>query len=582
MTNALPFLPNLPDHPQGTTGPTIKREQKPMPDAELELVSAPPAKAESATSKETRRYLAIHLPTLPTDRISRLQGNACWRLNAKQADQERPRIVVAKIKNAIRLVHLNEQATQLSLSAGMSLTDAKAAYPDIDVLQQDREADQLLLNAIADWCDRYTPLVAIDHAMQDHYGLMLDITGCAHLFGGEAALAKDLLARLFHQGFAATGALAPTPGAAWALSRFKNKNSDYNGCVKIKTVKDIEPALSSLPLAALRLTTDSVSALARLGLRSIGQLSLQPRAPLARRFGREILYKLDQAMGAIEEAISPRRPVAELMAERRLAEPISLETDIEQVTQRLARHLSEAMERKGIGARQFQLCLFRVDGRTFYLEAGTSRAERDSQIITRLFRERFASLQDDFDAGYGFETIRLCVLSSERLELNETSFLGSAKDDEASQLMDRLAARIGVENITRGSLENTHLPESAERKIPANQYIERPDQADDHMDDITLTRPLRLFSLPEAIDAIASVPDGPPIRFRWRKILHTVTKVEGPERISDQWWAKPFPRQTRDYFRIEDDQGCRYWLFREGLYERGTDRPKWFLHGLFA
>lgn len=469
----------------------------------------------------------------------------------------------------------------------MSLTDARAAHPQIEILEEEREKDRQLLEALADWCDRYTPLIAIDTAFADQYGLILDITGCAHLFGGERALMNDLLSRLFHQGFCAAAALAPTPGGAWAVSRYQNS---HVGNEIIHQIYELEHVLENYPLAALRLSNDCVSMLARLGLRTIGQLAAQPRAPIARRFGRQVLLRLDQALGAVEEAISPRRPVAELMVERHLAEPVCREEDMEYLVRRLAGHLCEKMEKRGLGARLLRLCLFRVDGRVYHLDVGTSGPERDAQVIARLFGERFTTLWEEVDAGYGFETLRLCLMSAELLEEKETSLVEAAIDNAPRQLMDRLAARIGPHNICRSLSVDTHLPECAEREIRTDchdgnaDFMTKPEKiarrAMTGQDPVT--RPLRIFQVPECIEAIAGVPDGPPIRFRWRKLLHRVVRAEGPERIADHWWRKSGPRQTRDYFRVEDENGRRYWLFREGLYGCETDTPKWFLHGLFA
>jgi protein ImuB len=478
----------------------------------------------------------------------------------------------------------------------MALADAKAAFPHIEVLERDLDKDKLLLEAIADWCDRYTPLVAIDRDTSGpgQYGLTLDITGCAHLFGGERALMQDLMARLFHQGFCARAAVAPSPGAAWAFSHFQvvspGEPDPHASPLPVLTSREVEAALMPLPLAALRLGAASVNALARLGLRTIGQLKRRPRAPLVRRFGHEPLLRLDQATGAIEEAISPRRAIPRMIAERRLPEPLVLESDIEAVTKRLAGHLSEDMEKRGQGARQLQLVLYRVDGKTLRLDAGTSRPERNPQTITRLFRERFSALGEDFDAGFGFETIRLCVLSCEPFKQESPGFLGDDPSagraaQRAEELIDRIAARIGFHNILRGRLEDTHLPECAETLEPVHQPLSkerRQKEADISTDDLAGLRPLRLFEIPEPVEAVAEVPEGPPIRFRWRKVLHKVVRVEGPERIADTWWAKQDPRYTRDYFRIEDEEGRRYWLFREGLYERETSTPRWFLHGQFA
>ncbi len=522
-----------------------------------------------------------------------------WR--RRDAGARPPIVIVEKLNNAFRLVHVDERAEALGLACGMALADARAAFPHIEVIERDGEKDHLLMEAIADWCDRYTPLVAIDKSLPCHYGLTLDITGCAHLFGGERALMSDLLARLYHQGFSAHGAVAPTPGSAWAFSRFDvpappscdpaRDDACEGPATGIFPREAVEAALLPLPLAALRLGAESVNAMARLGLRTIGQLRLRPRAPLARRFGREPLLRLDQALGAIDEAISPRRALPQCMVERRFAEPLVLQEDIEAVALRLAGHLGEDMEKRGQGARQVQLTLYRVDGKTFHLNAGTSRPERDAKILTRLFRERLVALKDDLDAGYGFETIRLSALSCEAFKHGEPGFIADHHETArcqkyADELIDRLVARIGSAGVLRGRLNNTHLPEEAETAEPVHQPIAgeqgRKTGGPTHPPPCDLPRPLRLFDQPEPVEAVAEVPEGPPIRFRWRKVLHKVVRVEGPERIADTWWGKTHPRDTRDYFRIEDEEGRRYWLFREGLYGRETGAPRWFLHGLFA
>lgn len=606
MTSALPLPlilpPTLPfkSDPKTSAMPTQQREAM----AEPAFIQSTGSRAAENRSRQTRsvaahlnqrRYLAVHLPKLASDRILRKRQGADHRRRtgyAKPSDEQVPLVLTEKINNAWRLVHLCERAERLGLTGGMALADAKAAFPGLEVIENDAQKNALLLEAIADWCDRYTPLVAIDKSLPHHYGLTLDITGCAHLFGGEKALMDDLLARLYHQGFCAHGAIAPTPGAAWAFSRFETRVEQTTGQAKggeataIFTDAQVEPALAPLPLAALRLTADCVNALARLGLRTVGQLKTRPRAPLARRFGREPLLRLDQALGSIDEAISPRRAVPELMAERRFGEPLVLESDIEAATMRLAGHLTEDLEKRGQGARQVQLALYRVDGKAFHLSAGTSRPERDPAILTRLFKERLAGLQEEFDAGYGFETIRLSALSCEVLKQVESEFITGEHDafhrrKLAEDLIDRLVARLGADRVLRGRSADTHLPEEAESREPVHlspSARERPDA--EIMPD--LPRPLRLFDTPEPVEAVAEVPEGPPIRFRWRKVLHKVVRVEGPERIADHWWGRESVRHTRDYFRIEDETGRRYWLFREGLYGRETNAPRWFMHGLFA
>lgn len=492
----------------------------------------------------------------------------------------------------MRLTALDEAAIANGLYRGQALTDARAILPELDCISEDGSADRRLLSAIADWCDRYTPLISCEmpdwpqsHACDGN--LFLDITGCAHLFGGEEALLKDLLARLFNQGFAASAAIAPTPGAAHALARFQAQTGVASlpmAAAIAASPGDLAAQLASLPVAALRLPNETVSALARVGLQTIAHVMTRPRAPLARRFGKELLLRLDQALGDCEESISPRMPAPSLMAERRFAEPIGLIEDIERIVLRLATHLNTAMEQRGEGARLLDLALWRVDGKVFRLAAAASRPLREPLVMLNLFRERFASLNDEFDAGCGFDMIRLGVGRSEKLNPAEPAF--DAQDTGAGaacDLVDRLSARLGPQAVVRPCLEDSHLPERSEKFVPAIQQnrnripgVVAPPPGPPPL------RPLRLFAHPEPVDAMAGLPDGPPLRFRWRRLLHEVIRSEGPERIAGEWWRVGASGIERDYFRVEDRLGRRFWLFREGLYGDAQVVPRWFIHGLFA
>jgi protein ImuB len=346
---------------------------------------------------------------------------------------------------------------------------------------------------------------------------------------------------------------------------------------------DTARAVAALPLAALRLEQETVSALARLGLRSIGQVMERPRAPLARRFGKALLLRLDQALGAVEEAISPRLPAPVRMAERRLATPVVSIEDVETVLRRLAANLCGAMEQRGEGARIIDLALFRVDGAVTRTGVGTSRPLRDPDAIARLFHERLAALHDDLDAGCGFDIVRLSVSVCERFDPAEPSFAEASFDgaqEAVAGLADRLAARLGIRSVLRAAPRDTHIPEQAERLLPASEVPPQTANRVHPIHGLPPLRPLRLFARPQAVEALAEVPDGPPLRFRWRRLLHDVVRAEGPERMAGQWWQDDAP--ARDYYRIEDSGGRRFWLFREGLHGEGDAPPRWFVHGLFA
>jgi protein ImuB len=269
------------------------------------------------------------------------------------------------------------------------------------------------------------------------------------------------------------------------------------------------------------------------------------------------------------------------MAERRLATPVTAMEDVETLVRRLAANLCEAMERRGEGARVIDLALFRVDGAVSRAGVGTARPLRDPAAIARLFHERLAALHDDLDAGCGYDLVRLSVSACDRLDPAEPSFdgNGAGRSPAVADLTDRLAARLGMGNVLAAAAHDTHLPERAETLVPACDSAGRSEAGTAAFPGTAPERPLRLFARPEPVEALAEVPDGAPMRFRWRRVLHDVARAEGPERIAGEWWREDSP--TRDYYRIEDGSGRRFWLFREGLHGEGAN-PRWFLHGLFA
>jgi protein ImuB len=472
----------------------------------------------------------------------------------------------------MRLTALDESAERLGLRKGQGVAEARAMYPKLDVVEEDPAADRRLLEAIGDWCDRYTPLVALD----GKDGLFLDITGCVHLFGGEKALLKDILSRLFHMGLDARGAISSSPGLSWAVSRF--------GQGGVVGDEEAENALMPLPVAALRLEDQTVEALKKLGLKYVGDVTHAPRAPLTRRFGPALLLRLDQALGREEEPVSPRRPIASLSAERRLIEPIGTEEQILAVTGQIAGSLKPSLEARGAGGRMFELVLFRVDGRVFRISVGASRPLRDPRRVAKLFSERLKAIYDDIDAGYGFEILRLNVLRHDPFNEAQGDFEGDRQGEiSLSTFVDRVSARLGADCLQGFHLRESHVPERAVIAAPVADGLPMRRKG---KQDIALPfreeRPLRLLATPEMVKVtLAEVPDGPPQAFRWRRMQHRVTKSEGPERIAMEWWIDGDDAEARDYFRIEDETGHRFWIYRRGLYSQNPD-PRWFMHGVFA
>ena len=519
----------------------------------------------------SQRILSLWFPHLPADRLLRQRLGRGWR--ARGLEPDRPLVFSQRESSTQRIAALDARAEGLKLRIGMGIAEARALHPQIEVVESDPQSDRRLLESLADWCDRYTPLVALD----GEDGLFLDISGCAHLFGGERGLLDDLLTRFFHQGFDVRAGLASTPGAAWAAARFGKSDVVAPG--------EEEALLAPLPLAALRLDKDVQAGLESVGLRTTGAIMAAPRAPLVRRFGKAVTLRLDQAMGRIEEPISPRLPVPPLMVERRLAEPIGLMEDIEALVEMLARQLKAELERRVEGAERLQLKLFRVDGDVRQVSVRASRPLREPRLVQKLFHERLAAQQNSLDAGCGFELVRLCALDTARLEASQTDLDQADRNAEGDVALfaDRVRARLGNHAIRQVRLVESHIPERAAVLVPfsADCDLAPSEKASSAMSE--KDRPSRLFDLPECVEvSFAEVPDGPPLHFRWRRAAYRALRAEGPERISPEWWRGGEAGATRDYFRVEDEAGRRYWLYREGLYGDADTSPRWYLQGLSA
>lgn len=502
--------------------------------------------------------MCLWLKRLSTDRVRRARKPAS------------PLVVAAKRGNVEELVAVDAAAERLGLRPGLALAQARVMHPDLDVVPQDCGRDKALLDTIAEECQRYTPLTMVEASD----GVLLDIAGCAHLFGGERKLVDDAAERIAGLGFTLRAGVASTIGAASAAARFSATTIVESG-----TEREF---LLPLPLAALRLPAETIAALARVGLKRIGDIIDLPRTPLTARFGAELLLKLDRALGREPEPFVPQRPVAPYVAEQRFPEPIAREEDVIAVTERLAGRLKTMLERRGEGARRLELTLFRTDGAVRRLSVSTSRPVCEPRDMRALFVERLNTLADALDPGFGFDLARLGVLRAEPRPPEQIDLAQGDDPADLARLVDRLSVRLGAHRVSRLVAHDQHLPELAAGHIPAQAAHDDPGWAAFRqfrfMVDLS-PRPPRLLAKPEPIEAMATVPDGPPVRFRWRRALHEVVAADGPERIEGAWWDAEAP--ARDYFRVEDSCGVRFWLFRAGLY-RMTATPAWFLHGLFA
>ncbi|PRD43424.1 imuB protein [Phyllobacterium phragmitis] len=554
------------------------------------------------TSSDTsRHFLALWFPHLSTDRLRRENP---WRRAV-----DAPLIVVDRIANALRLTAVDRNAAAAGLHVGMALTDARALFQNLEVATAAPDEDARLLDRLADWCHRYSPLVAFDPP----HGIVLDITGCDHLFGGLEAMLRDVVTQLRKNGFAVKAAISGNARAARALARFSRGgvfSADDNDIIfKNDNIFDDgnDSILRNLPLISLEIEEMSLVGLKRAGLRTIGDVAALPRAALTARFGEAVVERLDALFGRAAKPVSPLRMIPVCVAGRRMAEPLIVMDAVEALLGQLGDELFSFLEERGEGAREIEAAFFRVDGlvRRITVEAGRPLVE--TAPFFRLIRERLSALAEPLDAGYGFDAVQLSALRVERVVHRQTS-LDSRRETASGidALVDRLSARMGPARILRPLAVDTHIPERAFSMMPAiHQTADAYRTGPRHMGDPP-ARPIRLFQPPQRIEAVAEVPDGPPMQFRWRRVLHEVALAEGPERIAPEWWREQvqekwepvfpgkagtaFPsdlRKTvlqaraRDYYRIEDDAGRRFWIFREGLYDR-DHAPQWFLQGLFA
>jgi len=495
--------------------------------------------------------------------------------------QNLPNVVVAKEHNALVLYAIDEAAARSGLSIGLPLANARAICPELIVHDADEPADRKTLKDIADWCDRFTPLVALDAP----HGLFLDITGCAHLFGGEAALLRQLTGALTRQGFAVSAAIAATSICARTLTR----------CTSGVIVADggEAEAVASLPVAAIGAEDAVTGGLRRAGLKTIGEVAARGRHEISARFGARFTTLLEQALGEGDAPISPRKPLPDYIVEKRFAEPIATEAVISMTLVGLAGMLVKAMDRQGKGARRLEASFFRTDGAVRTIAVDTGRPVTQGEMVDRLFRERLDALSDPLDPGFGFDLVRLSASRSEIVVQQQRDLDANVHDnDELSALIDRIAARIGGRRVVVHLPQDTHIPERAALAVPAQHSLAAAMTAawPARTGSEPPLRPLKLFERPEPIKVpFATVPDGPPHHFTWRRATHVVARVEGPERIAMEWWKQDGRTLTRDYFRIEDEEGRRFWIFRDGLYgteladEKGEPVPaNWYLHGLFA
>lgn len=503
-----------------------------------------------------------------------------WRLaNRKSDDPEPPdnlpTVLITETARGPRIDAANRVAQGLGARGGMLLADARALCPALVVHPSDPVGDLAMLEALALWAQRWGPWSALDSP----HGLLVDTAGVAHLYGGESALLADAATCFARRGLNVRLALAPTAGAAWALAHYHGGHHGPN-CAILGLEEDPLSRLADLPVAALRLDDDVLLLLRRLGLKRLGDLGGVGRAALARRFrnrrsaAANPLLRLDQLLGLVPEPALPVIGVEAPLVERRLMEPIRHRALLDRVLADLAADMARMLEGLGQGARRIELGLWKLDGEVVVRRLELAAASRDDTHIVRLMSGKL----DDIDAGLGIELMRLRAAWTEPLALAQADFEAAAERHGTSlaACIDRLSARLGEAAVRRPVPYASHVPERAQRW--------RPPLEDPPVEQGLLAfhaRPLKLLERAESIAVLYATPDGLPRRFRWRGNVHEIARAEGPERIAPEWWREKSTARLRDYYRIEDEAGRRYWIYRAGIAGDGRGGPpEWFLQGL--
>lgn len=498
-----------------------------------------------------KRFISLWFRHLITD----------WLSIRRPELKELPVVVVMPVRGRSVIQATNLLAEKQGITLGMAAADAKAIVPGLEVIDHIPNQAPKLLKALGEWCIRYSPAIAIDLP----YGLIIDITGCVHLWGGERKYLKEIITQLRNKGYDVRGAIADTVGAAWAIARFG----------KIRPVIDPgeqENSLLNLPPAALRLEAEILERLQKLGFTTIKSFSEMPRSVLRRRFGEGLLLRLDQALGNHEEHIQLLQPVEPYQERLPCLEPIRTAKGIEIAIQTLLEKLCKRLTAEGNGIRTAILKCYRVDGRVISATIGTNRPSHSTSHLFKLFELKITTL----NPALGIELFILQAPKIEALEPEQEVIFSTEgaelNDADVAELLDRLANKIGRERIHRYLPLERHWPEQSIQST--SSLKDKPSTSWR----ICKPRPSLLLPRPEKIQVTSLLPDNPPMLFIYKGEQHIVKKADDAERIEREWWLGEGAH--RDYYVVEDQNGRRYWLFRSGYYS--DEQSQWYIHGFFA
>ena len=496
-----------------------------------------------------RRFFSIWFQNLVTD----------WLALKRPQLAQIPFVMVRSDHGRMVVTSVSKLAEKEGIRKNMPLVDARFILPGIQVIDEQPDRASKLLKALAEWCTRYTPIATVD----EPNGLLLDVTGCTHLFGGERSYCREIILRLKGSGYNVRGALADTVGAAWAIARF----GTTSGLVESGTQR---AAIYPLPPAALRLSAKTQEALNDLGIRRIEEFADLPKKALYRRFDKELVHQLEKALGLREEYLQAVEIPVPYHVRLPCLEPIVTANGIEYALQRLLEDLCKRLEKEGKGLRSAIFRCHRVDNQVLHLEIGTTRPSHKISHLFGLFKEKLSSIEP----ALGIELFTLDAATVEPAKaIQEMLWGGPAglEDMQIAEWMDRVLDKLGPGSIQRFLPTEHHWPERSQKLATA--ISDQPDTTWTRRQ----SRPIRILPIPQPIQVTAPLPDYPPMSFRYQNKLHERRKASRAERIDREWWLEEV--KHRDYYWFEDKSGRRYWIFRAGWHSTGE---QWFLHGFFG
>jgi protein ImuB len=498
-----------------------------------------------------KRFMYIWFRHLTTD----------WLTLRKPELKDKPFVFGIPDHGRLVITATNPLAEKQGITVGMVAADAKAIYSELEVVDEIPDLPAKLLKGIGEWCIRYSPIISVDL----HNGLVLDISGCTHLWGGERKYLTEIVTRLRSKGYDVRASIADTIGTAWAIARFGK-------VTPIIEYGEQSSAILDLPPAALRLDSVILEKLQKLGFRSISSFISIQRSVLRRRFGTGLLLRLDQALGNVEEYIDPIVPIEAYQERLPCLEPIRTATGIEIALQRLLEMLCKRLHKEGKGVRTATFKGYRIDGNLVQIGIGTNRATHNINHLFKLFELKISTIEP----ALGIELFVLEASKVEDVSLDQEALWIEERNGldnlNVAELLDRLASKVGANTIHRYLPEEHYWPERSIKQVASLQDKANTTWRNDR------PRPVKLLPYPQRIDVTAPIPDYPPMLFRYKGIVHHIKKADGPERIEREWWLDT--GEHRDYYTVEDEEGKRYWLFRSGHYS--GEQSQWFIHGFFA